>query len=312
SPLRTGAARMALGAAALIGHAFPIIPVGLVYRDKDRFRSDALFLSGLPIEWSDLEKSSEDDADAVRELTRRIDGGLHAVTINLDQWEDAPIVECAEAIYASELGLPRNAAERFERTRQIARSLRRLRTSATEAVDPLYRSVVDYARLMKELHLRPHDLTLTPARFTIARWVVNKLTFLLLATPLLVVARIVFFVPYEITGRVGSRRKYSEDVRATLKLLGGGVLHLLWIVAISIAVGENFGWRFAPVAFLLLALLGFASIFLSDRWYRTFAQAQRFLLLNRRESLRSRLLKRRADLAGQLEELRLRLLERKQ
>ena len=35
APLRTGAARIALG----VGHAFPILPVGLVFRAKDVFRS---------------------------------------------------------------------------------------------------------------------------------------------------------------------------------------------------------------------------------------------------------------------------------
>src|SRR5690606_19668180 len=44
TPLKTGAARIALGAAPLIGRDFPIVPVGLVFREKDRFRSAALVL----------------------------------------------------------------------------------------------------------------------------------------------------------------------------------------------------------------------------------------------------------------------------
>jgi len=41
APLKTGAARIALGAVTSRGsRAFPVVPVGLVFRDKDVFRSE--------------------------------------------------------------------------------------------------------------------------------------------------------------------------------------------------------------------------------------------------------------------------------
>src|SRR5687767_5737941 len=54
TPLKTGAARIALGAAAIHGSAFPIVPIGLVVRDKGTFRSAALSIIGAPVEWADL------------------------------------------------------------------------------------------------------------------------------------------------------------------------------------------------------------------------------------------------------------------
>src|SRR5690606_25587955 len=72
APLRTGAARIALGAASVIGGAFPVIPVGLDFRDKERFRSEALSLVGQAVSWDDLAALGTDDPDAVRELTERI------------------------------------------------------------------------------------------------------------------------------------------------------------------------------------------------------------------------------------------------
>ena len=41
APLKTGAARIALGAAPRAGGAFPIVPIGLVFRAKEIFRSEA-------------------------------------------------------------------------------------------------------------------------------------------------------------------------------------------------------------------------------------------------------------------------------
>src|SRR3990170_9112737 len=54
APLKTGAARIALGGATLAGGAFPVIPVGLVFRRKDVFRSEALVLTGAAVAWGDL------------------------------------------------------------------------------------------------------------------------------------------------------------------------------------------------------------------------------------------------------------------
>jgi glycerol-3-phosphate O-acyltransferase / dihydroxyacetone phosphate acyltransferase len=39
TPLRTGAARIALESATRLGGAFPIVPVGLIFREKETFRS---------------------------------------------------------------------------------------------------------------------------------------------------------------------------------------------------------------------------------------------------------------------------------
>ncbi len=108
APLKTGAARIALGAAPSVGGAFPIVPVGLCYRSKERFRSEALILVGEPVAWDDLAGGVDGaggvgaSPEAVRELTRRIDAALREATINLEQWEDAPLVEWAQAIYAAE------------------------------------------------------------------------------------------------------------------------------------------------------------------------------------------------------------------
>ncbi|HKP76600.1 MAG TPA: 1-acyl-sn-glycerol-3-phosphate acyltransferase, partial [Longimicrobiaceae bacterium] len=91
-PLKTGAARIALGAAARTGGAFPILPVGLSFRDKAIFRSDALAVVGDAVAWDDLAPLGPEDRDTVRELTRRIDEALRDVTLNLERWEDRPLV----------------------------------------------------------------------------------------------------------------------------------------------------------------------------------------------------------------------------
>ena len=99
APLKTGAARMALGAFAVTNEPFPIVPVGLVFRRKDIFRSAAHVIVGTEVSWSDLASRGVDDQEAVRELTGRIGDALRGVTVNLEQWADQPIAECAVRIW---------------------------------------------------------------------------------------------------------------------------------------------------------------------------------------------------------------------
>lgn len=119
APLKTGAARLALGAARRLG-AFPIVPVGITLDDRAVFRSTGLLVVGAPVAWDDLATravatgDADDldlDHDLVRALTARIDDALHAVTAGYASWEDARLVAAAErvhaaAVEAARLGLP--------------------------------------------------------------------------------------------------------------------------------------------------------------------------------------------------------------
>jgi 1-acyl-sn-glycerol-3-phosphate acyltransferase len=77
--LKTGAARIVLGTHAAHGTRVPIVPMGLVFRQKDIFRSDALIVVGSAVPWDDLADRGTEDPDAVRDLTERIGAGLRQV-----------------------------------------------------------------------------------------------------------------------------------------------------------------------------------------------------------------------------------------
>ena len=99
APLKTGAARIAIGAGQIIGHDFPIIAMGLVFRDRDAFRSEAHIIITDPFRWDDLLVAGVEDREAVRELTRRIETAMRSVTVNLEAWEDEPLVRGAEQVW---------------------------------------------------------------------------------------------------------------------------------------------------------------------------------------------------------------------
>jgi glycerol-3-phosphate O-acyltransferase / dihydroxyacetone phosphate acyltransferase len=124
-PLKTGAARIALGARASGARDLAIVPVGLSFPDKVALRSSALVHFGRPI---DLDVASPvadgpDDTDAVRQLTAVIDRGLRAVSPDFPDVETALALEqAAQVALSSEDDPDPSLEERYELARRLGRA----------------------------------------------------------------------------------------------------------------------------------------------------------------------------------------------
>ena len=102
-PLKTGAARIGLGAAELGVQGVVIVPVGLVYEDRGRFRSDTTLRFGVPIVMDDWMKGYADDAfGTVGAVTRQLAEELARVT--------KPVPTCRDRDEAGELRTSRELA----------------------------------------------------------------------------------------------------------------------------------------------------------------------------------------------------------
>ncbi|MGQ0713527.1 MAG: 1-acyl-sn-glycerol-3-phosphate acyltransferase [Gemmatimonadaceae bacterium] len=300
APLKTGAARIALGTMAAHGIRVPIVPIGSVFRDKNTFRSEALVTVGQPIRWDDVSPDGASDGNAVRELTRRIDEGLRDVTVNLERWEDAALVELAEAIYAAEFGKARDAAEWVGRLRRTTETLSHLR-GAHDGSIPLAKDITRYARVMQRLGLRPRDLVEDPKRPGPLRWLMRRLP-LGGVVPLAVLAigTVVFFLPYRLTGILEKRARPRDDVRATHKLLAGAIVFPLWIVALAALAGVIAGPATGVVTLLALPALGLLTLGLHEQWGDARVEAERYVTLRRRRETIEPLREQQRELALRL------------
>lgn len=302
-PLRTGAARMALGGAALAGGPFPIVPVGLVFREKAIFRSDALAVVGDPVAWDDLAARGEHDADAVRDLTARIDAALHAVTVNLDRWEDAPLVETAAAVFAAEGGADAASGARLARERAAAEALARLRAERPGAWEPLARDVRAHARVLRLLGMTPAELRTEVSLGEAGRWTLRQITLLRMLLPVAALGIVLFYVPYRLTAVLEARAKPLPDTRATYKTLMGGVLHIGWIVLLSAVAWWIGGWRAGLAALVLLPPLAVLTVAVVDVWRRSAGEARRFVLRRARGDALADVRARQRALAERLREV---------
>ena len=85
-PIKTGTARIALGAEARAAFRLgvKIVPVGINFQDRDQFLSAVLLRFGEPIDaraWS--ARWREDEREAVRDLTETIERGIRSQTVHV-------------------------------------------------------------------------------------------------------------------------------------------------------------------------------------------------------------------------------------
>src|SRR5439155_1269256 len=104
-PLRTGTARLLLGAARDSGPAATLLPVGLMFREPGTFRAgSALVLVGEPVPTADLAALPTRGADgAVRRLTERLGEALQRLIVEAHDRRILDLVHAAESIWREEM-----------------------------------------------------------------------------------------------------------------------------------------------------------------------------------------------------------------
>lgn len=252
-PLKTGAARIAIGAEREHGPlGLRIVPVGLVFEEKERFRSRALVVVGEPFgveEETRASRVSAADAKRVaRELTRRIADALHTVTINTDSWEDQRLASSASAIVARDVEEPGAKRRSFDLgsdfalRREVVAAYQRLRESDTAAADALRDRLATYEAQLETHGFRDRDLRVATPSF-VTRYALPRVVLLALWAPVALIGSAVNWLPYRAVGVVAARVEDTPDQPATHKVMTGLVLFpLCWGLA-ALWIGQHLGTR---------------------------------------------------------------------
>jgi len=279
-PLKTGAARIALGAAEQIGHAFPIVPMGLVFRDRRTFRSTARVLVGESCVWDDLAVRGAGDKEAVRELTRRIDTSMRAVTLNLHDWGDEELVRAAESVWQAEFGTSTDPLQQMERLRVTADALARLRLGDDADWRRVARELRSHDRILARLRLTPRTLRENVSPDDALGWMLRRAPLAVLL-PLAGIGLLLFWVPRELAGAIGARmaRSEGEDAIPTFRVLYGGPIFLGWFLALSAAASTFLGVLGGVIVFLLLPVLAFLSLVVGESRQLSSRTIRRFFTL---------------------------------
>ena len=306
-PLKTGAARIAIGAAQQIGHAFPIVPVGLVFRDRRTFRSSAHVIVGESCAWDDLAARGPGDKEAVRELTRRINASMHAVTLNLHDWRDEQLVRCAESVWRAEFGASSDQRDHLQRLRVTSDALARLRLDEDSGWRRVARELRLHDRILTRLGLTPVTLKEQVSADAALGWTLRRLP-LLLMLPLAGIGLVLFWVPREFAGAIGAKlaRAEGEDAVPTFRVLYGGVSFLAWFLLLAVAASFVLGALGGVIVFFLLPVVAFGALVVGESRRLSWAAIRRFFTLHLERERVATLRERQHALAERLRELSLR------
>lgn len=278
APLKTGAARIALGAAAQHGSDFPIIAMGLVFRDRDTFRSEAHVIIGEAVRWNDLVGDST-SRSAVRELTERIEQAMRRVSVNLERWEDEPVVRTAEAVWRAEFDADASPAAEVERLRITTDALQALRDGGASEWREVALELKAHGRALHRLGLTPDTLRADVPLSAALRWALGKLPLLPLL-PISVLGGLFFLIPKEITVAAAAytARLEGDDTVVTHRVLVGAVAFPLWFAVTSLVVGVMYGWMPGVLSLMLQPVWAFAALAVGERRQAMWTAVRRYFL----------------------------------
>ena len=303
-PLRTGAARMALNSCAE-GHPVSIVPVGLNFDALARFRSRVTAVFGRTVDYADLAAEfTEDEATAIRALTTRIEHRLKHLMVEAEPRHDLPMVERIDRLYAAARGASRDGRERLGRRRLIAAGMAELRQRDPARLAEIMAQVEEFRTSLARFRLRERDLDQRIPTGEVIRFTLREGFLALLLGPMAIATVIVFAIPYWLTDRIG-RGALNLQKRTLRQIVGGGLIHGIWIAAIAVSAGTRTGTAtglaigLGLVALAVLGTLAFERESAAWRTVRAF-----FALRNMPLRTRSALRRRRRALADALDEVR--------
>ncbi len=310
-PIKTGAARIALGALAvgkdnneLVEKGLKIMAVGLYYTSKTAFRSEALIRYGeiFDVEPVELDENSEPPRDKVVELTKKIEAALQNVTLNLENTDELETVLKAEALFSSvyeNLIFKQTLTQTFFSLQDLAEKYKLLGQSNPEKMEQLREKVEKYEDNLESSGLTVESLSVLqhPTAY-VFRYLILRILVLILLAPLAVVGAIIHSPAYLFSNLLG-QMVTTHDVDAagsTSKILAACLfMPLTWLIFAGIMF-YFFVWQIALISIPILILCGYIAlrsfemlidmrVWLKSGWFLIRQRALFLRLLVQRETL---------------------------
>lgn len=266
-PLKTGAARIALGAASS-GIPVAIVAAGLNLDDKAVLRSGATVAYGQPFNCSHLlELYATDPRAAVEQLTAEIARHIRDLVLEAEPVREADLIARIDRIYQAGRELPDSAQARLARRQLIAeRLLPVLQRERPQQYDALVETVRRYDRRLTRFGLTPGMVGGNVSAAAVRRFALRETLMALLLTPLLVSGVLTFAAPYFLIKVLSTRvLKIGLEEQATYKLFGGVLFYPLWIALLSALVAWQQGAGWGALVALLLPVLAVLTLFAWER-----------------------------------------------
>jgi len=271
--LKTGTARIALGAEKQndFNLGVTIIPLGLYFTARHRFRSNVLLNFGKPIIVSEFKKDYlADEYEGVHLLTDKISLELGNLTINIQREELNDFVIDLEKIYRTPL---KDTLEEDEiiisgdevfkdmfLTKHLADAVSYYMENDPVKAKELLHDVKYYRMKIDRLNL--HDSLLqtdikkskvTKRSWKIAMWSV-------IGFPLWIAGIITNYPPYRFADIVGKKIGYDQTKTSSALMIGGGIGFLVYYFLETLLIWNFFSPMIGILFLISLPFLGFGAL----------------------------------------------------
>jgi glycerol-3-phosphate O-acyltransferase/dihydroxyacetone phosphate acyltransferase len=332
SPVRTGAARLALDAAEDGVAGMHVVPVGVTFEDKVTLRSRVVIRAGKPIDpagpayrGADGEPLGSQDHETVRALTEEIRSGLAANSPDFETLIDAVEMRRAADVVLRSRGLAPLAEVPLSQREALAKQLDHLPVADR---DPIATAAAEYELLLGAMRLT--DRYLWPrvrVKDLVVRLITTGLLVLVLA-PFALVGIAVNLIPTLLVVVAGLAATAPVSKGTNRVLVGFVTFPAMWFAVAVFDVGGTWvadalsgvtsplspeiealfgsrgGWGASLLVFVACPLLGLLAVWLAERLFRLYRTWQAVSTnLNRRGQLAA-LLERRADLVAMVQAAR--------
>jgi glycerol-3-phosphate O-acyltransferase/dihydroxyacetone phosphate acyltransferase len=262
--IKTGAARIALGYEAHASGRLTVVPVGLSFEARKRFRGRVLVSFGEPVVVSPyFAVYREEPMKALHALTTTIQGAMEREVVHAERIDTAALARAVEAVYRGELEhelweereLSGRQTDPFSTARPVADAVEHLRERDPERIERLWQRILGYHAGLAAYRLRDEAVR-THLEPTTERQRVARSWQTIVGLPLFAYGAAVNFLPYYLPGWLAGRMSRRQTDYATIRLLASVVAFpLFWSLETSL-VGWAAGLRWALAFFLSLPLGG--------------------------------------------------------
>jgi 1-acyl-sn-glycerol-3-phosphate acyltransferase len=265
--VKTGAARIVLVAEERNHYQLgvKVIPIGLYFFSRSRFRSKVLVNVGNPIDLTPYFKLNEkDNYEAVQRLTEEIQRSLERLTVNIRHEELDQFVRDIEILYREELKseIPeirkssKNTLADFLITQRIAECVEYYYKHKPQIVRDLQDRINAYKRKLKKLHLKDTMLKEKLSFTQLVKLSMKTFTEAFLGFPVAVYGVLNNFIPYAITEFIA--KKFIDERTKILSALfiGGSSVFILFYTVQIFVVWYFLGALWASLYFASLPITG--------------------------------------------------------
>lgn len=310
-PFKTGTIRLALGFLKETKGmtSVPIIPCGLNYINKHKFRSEVFVQFGkplrLPMEMASVDMDTPEGRDSVRHYTQVLEQQLQSLTINAPDWETMRLLKLSRRIYQDNHKM--SLEDHVELSRRFSRVYCE-HAETDEQIQNVNKQLKEYQDRLESLHLKDHYISADLSKRNMFKMIVGRFFFLVMVFALAAPGAVLHFPIYAIAKLLERTTPYVESrtmIKFCISIFITAPLTYLVVLTTVLAL---WGLKAFLCAMVILPLFTLAHIYLVESGIvlsRSFVPLIRlfFLMVLGFKEVVKQLTEQRASLKEQIEAL---------